>query len=111
MPAITNWNVKWGTETKQYSAEDLNKGINLAWDFQDNPFCDAFNKVDAAVATKQAYETQQVKKEFHSKERNSDFAAIVARTEAVRQPLADAVATAMQPVTHVIELTPATETE
>ena len=111
VPANTNWNVKWGTETKQYSAEDLNKGINLAWDFQDNPFCDAFKKVDAAVATKQAYETQRVKKEFHSKERNSDFAAIVARTEAVRQPLADAVATAMQPVTHVIELTPATETE
>ncbi len=62
----------------------------------------AFNKVDAAVAAKQVYETEQIKKAFDSPEAKVDFAKIVAETEAIRQPLADAIAAAMQPVTHTI---------
>ncbi|WP_182864699.1 SGNH/GDSL hydrolase family protein [Rhodopirellula sp. JC639] len=106
VPVGTRWQVKWGSEANTYTAEELADGINLAWDFPENPFCDAFDRVDDAVAKKQAYETRQVKKVFHGREGKVDFDAAVARTEAIRRPLAAAVAEAMQPVTHTIELHP-----
>ena len=102
----TKWEVQWGKELRQYTAEELAEGVNLAWDFPDNPFCESFDRVDNAVAKKQTYETEQVKKAFHSKEAKADFSAVVTQTEAIRQPLADAIAAAMKPVTHTIELRP-----
>lgn len=101
------WNVTWGATSRQYTSDELANGINLAWDFPVNPFTAAFNKVDAAVAQKQAYETEQVKRIFHGKEGRNDFDAAVKRTEAIRQPLADAIASAMQPVIHEIQIQPA----
>jgi len=98
------WQVKWGDVAKRYTTEQLQQGFNLAWEFEDNPFCETFDRVDTAVAKKQAYETEQVKRIFHGKEGQADFEAAVARTEAVRQPLADAIAAAMQPVIHTIEI-------
>ena len=101
------YRVKWGDATREYSAEELARGVQLAVDFPDNPFCDAFDKVDAAVAAKQAFETSQVKTAFHSVEARADFAKVVAETEAIRAPLAEAIAQALVPVTHTIEVTPA----
>jgi lysophospholipase L1-like esterase len=57
--------VTWGTTTKEFAAADLNKGINLASEFLDNPFCDQFNKVNAAVLAQQAHETDLVKQYMH----------------------------------------------
>jgi len=51
----------WGGQSRTYSAVQLSRGVNLAADFPDNPFADSFNRVDRAVAAKQAYETRQVK--------------------------------------------------
>ena len=45
--------VTWGTEGKVFSKQALETGINLAAEFLDNPFKDAFAKVDAAVLEKQ----------------------------------------------------------
>lgn len=104
VPAESNWQVKWGDQSKTYTAEELAVGVNLAWDYSENPFCDAFDRVDNAVAKKQAYETEQIKKAFHSREAKTDFDAVVARTEAIRQPLADAIADALLPVVHTIEI-------
>lgn len=53
--------VTWGTVSKVFTKADLEKGINLAAEFPDNPFSAAFAKVDAAVATKQGYETMMIK--------------------------------------------------
>jgi len=103
-PAGTSWTVTWGSNSKTYKAEELAAGVNLAWDFAENPFCEAFDKVDAAVARKQAYETEQVKKIFHGREGRTDFEAAVKRTEAERQPLAEAIAAAFKPVTHTLEI-------
>ena len=100
------YNVIWGNTTKTYTASQLNAGVNLAEDFVDNPFCEAFNRVDEAVAAKQAYETQQIKKAFHSKEAKADMDKVVADTEATRAPLAQAIADAMQPVRHTISIQP-----
>lgn len=103
-PKPGNYRVTWGKHSREYSTEQLAAGVNLAWDFAENPFCEAFDRVDAAVGAKQAYETQQIKREFHSREARDDFDAVIKRTEAERRPLAEAIVKAMQPVTYTIEI-------
>jgi hypothetical protein len=102
------YRVQWGAESREYPAEELARGVQLAVDFPDNPFCEAFDRVDAAVAAKQAFETTQVKKEFHSREGQADFAKVVTETEAQRAPLAEAVSQALVPVRHTIQVTSVT---
>lgn len=97
------WKVTWGQQSREYSSEQLRQGVNLAWDFPTNPFSGAFHAVDSAVAKKQQYETEQVKRVFHGKEGKADFEAAVAATEKKRQPLADAIRAARVPVTHTIK--------
>lgn len=94
------YRVTWGNASREYTAAQLTTGINLAAEFIDNPFREAFDRVSQAVGQKQAYETEQIKKAFHSREARENFAAVVTETEAKRQPLAEAVVTAVQPVTH-----------
>ena len=101
-----SYRVKWGDASREYSAEELARGVQLAVDFPDNPFCEAFDKVDAAVAAKQAFETTQVKQVFHGPQGRADFPKVVAETEAQRAPLAEAISQALVPVTHTIEVTP-----
>ena len=101
-----SFRVQWGNVSREYSADELTRGVQLAVDFPDNPFCDAFEKVDAAVAAKQAFETTQVKEVFHGPEGQADFQKVLAETEAQRAVLAAAISTAMLPVRHTIEITP-----
>ncbi|MGB7343954.1 MAG: SGNH/GDSL hydrolase family protein [Pirellulaceae bacterium] len=98
--------ITWGEHSQVFAAADLQTGINLADKFVDNPFCDAFNRVDEAVAAKQAFETHQVKKVFHSKEAKLDFQKAVKETEAERKPLVEKIATAFEKVTHTIKVSP-----
>jgi lysophospholipase L1-like esterase len=102
--AAEKYRVTWGAESRSYTADELAKGINLAEDFANNPFCEAFNKVDAAVAAKQNYETRQIKDLFHGPEGRADLAATVALTEKTRAPLVEAVRKAFVPVTHTIKI-------
>lgn len=101
----SQWMVQWGEQTGEFRGSQLSAGISLAVEFPVNPFTESFNAVDAAVAKKQAYETQQIKKAFRSSDAKADFQEVVRKTEAIRQPLADAIAKAMKPVTHRITLT------
>ncbi len=126
-----NYTVKWDGYARVFSAERLAKGINLAEEFDVNPFSQAFAKVDAAVAAKQAYETKQVKQIFHelikgkfnteedikdeeikqlfalkTADGKLDGEKIIAETEKKRTQLADAIKAAFVPVTHVIAVTP-----
>lgn len=96
--------ITWGTGYRSYTREDLAKGVNLADDFALNPFTDAFNRVDAAVAAKQAYETRQIKMLFHGDEGAADMEAIAAVTEKARQRYVEALAAARVPVEHVIKI-------
>ena len=102
----TNYAVTWGNESRTYTAAQLASGVNLVDDFAVNPFSEAFEKVDAAVAAKQKYETRQIKDLFHGPEGKTDITTTVALTEEVRAPLADAIATAFVPVTHTILIEP-----
>jgi lysophospholipase L1-like esterase len=99
------YRVEWGDQSKEFSAGELTSGINLAEEFPQNPFTQAFDRVDQAVAAKQAYETKQIKQVFHGQQGRADFEKAVAETEAQRKPLADAIDAAMVPVTHVITIT------
>jgi len=96
--------VTWGTETKSFTAAEARAGINLADQFSINPFSAAFERVDAAVLAKQSYETKQVKQIFHGAKGKQDFAAAVRETEAEREPLAAAIATAMVPIEHQLTI-------
>lgn len=98
------YQVTWGDKSKQFSEEDLDKGVNLADEFYENPFSEAFDRVDGAVAAKQAYETHQMKQVFHGPEGKADFEKAVVDTEAKRQPLADAIRAALVPVRHEISV-------
>jgi lysophospholipase L1-like esterase len=53
--------VTWGSESKEFTKEQLAKGINLAAEFAKTPFDAAFAKFMGAVAAKQAYETPMIK--------------------------------------------------
>lgn len=99
-----SYKITWGSETKHFNAEQLGRGINLADEFQVNPFSEAFAKVDSAVAKKQAFETTQIKQTFRSAEAKVDMEAVVAKTEKEREPLVAAIKEAFVPVTHTIKI-------
>jgi hypothetical protein len=99
-----NYKINWGDETKTYTAKQLEAGVNLADEFQVNPFSDAFAKVDAAITAKQSYETKQIKQTFRSPEAAADMEAVAAKTEAEREPLVAATKAAFVPVTHTIRI-------
>ena len=101
-----NYAITWGSETRTYSAAQLVTGINLAEDFSVNPFSEAFNKVDNAVADKQKYETRQIKELFHGPEGKADPDATAALTEKARQPLTQKISAALVPVKHTIHIQP-----
>jgi hypothetical protein len=96
--------VTWGETSKTYTAEELAAGVNLAADFETNPFSEPFKTVDEAVAKKQSYETRQIKDLFHGPEGHADMAMTAALTEKVRAPLAEAVAKTFVPVRHTITI-------
>ena len=108
------YRVTWGTESKTFSAAQLERGINLAAEFPANPFGDAFAKVDAAVAAKQEFETREMKTDFRPKgNQHPTIDDVIAQTEKVvkedeqtHEKLAAAVHDAFVPVTHVIKITP-----
>lgn len=53
--------VTWGKASKEFAKADLEKGINLAAEFLDNPFCPEFQRVEALVRQKQEFETMMIK--------------------------------------------------
>lgn len=98
--------ITWGDQTKTYKAENLRKGINLAADFIENPFLEAFQKVDSAVFKKQQYETRQIKQLFHGQEFQFEPEAVVELTENVRKRYADSIEATFVPVIHEITIKP-----
>ncbi len=102
----SNYKVTWGDQSKDFSAKELSKGINLTEQFAPTPFCEAFGKVDAAVAAEQEYETKQIKKIFRGPEAKADMEAVAAQTEKERAPLAEAIKTAFVPVTWTLKIQP-----
>jgi hypothetical protein len=59
--------VTWGNATKEFTAEKLAKGINLAAEFLDNPFSQPFRKVEEQINSQQAMEVGLVKTLLHNR--------------------------------------------
>ncbi len=53
--------VTWGTESKEFTSEQLTAGINLAAEFAKSPLDAPFIQLVIAVNAKQAYETPMIK--------------------------------------------------
>jgi lysophospholipase L1-like esterase len=101
-----HYKVTWGEMSRDYTPQQLKRGINLADDFPDNPFLGAFRKVDEAVAAQQAYETKQIKELFHGAAGKADMEKTAADSERERASLVAAVHAAFVPVTHTLSITP-----
>lgn len=105
-PKAANYTVKWGEQTRNYTAAQLTTGINLAKDFTDNPLVPAFKRIQDAVTKKQDYETRQIKTLVHGPEGAVDMEATVALTEKTREPLERAVLASKIPTQHALTITP-----
>jgi hypothetical protein len=105
-PKAASYKVTWGNASHVFKAADLSGGINLAQEFLENPFSDAFKKVDQAVADKQAFETDEIKKMMHGNEGKADMEGTVKRAEEKRAGLVAAVNAAFVPVTHTLKIEP-----
>lgn len=53
--------VEWGGASKTFARAQLEKGINLAAEFPDNPFSDPFHKLEEVVVRKGIYENFMTK--------------------------------------------------
>jgi lysophospholipase L1-like esterase len=58
--------VTWGKAAKEFSADQLANGVNLASEFLDNPFSEPFQEVEAAIRRQQDFETPLVKNMMHN---------------------------------------------
>ena len=54
--------VTWGAAKKTFPCAQLEKGINLAAEFIENPFVGPFQRLDRIVQQKQQYETNMIKR-------------------------------------------------
>jgi lysophospholipase L1-like esterase len=108
--------VKWGASEKTFTAEQLAKGINLAAEFLDNPFNDAFAKVENAVKAQQAFETPATKILLHGINFPAWQANLPEETDTLKKLQSAVVGkskkleadarNAFMPVRHTLELTP-----
>jgi lysophospholipase L1-like esterase len=104
--------VTWGAEAKTYSAQVLEKGINLAAEFPDNPFSAPFKAVQDKIAEQQAYETTASKGILHSlpdwKKALPEAADLLDQIQAKVVPkwqsMRDATEAALIPVKHEIKI-------
>lgn len=105
-PKAKSYTVTWGGASKQYTAEELTTGVNLAKDFENPPTAAAFAAIQDAVAAKQVYETRQIKNLVHGPEGGVDAEATFALTEKTRKQFVDAVRAACKPADHELQVTP-----
>ncbi len=108
--------VTWGTESREFTREQLATGVNLAAAFARTPFDGAFRKLLQAVAAKQNFETPMIKsmvtsfRQF-SPESSSDrelsgaFAKVGEQLSRRQQQLHEAARKTIQPVQHTITVT------
>ena len=92
--------ITWGGASRRYCAADLEHGINLAEEFVSTPFMAAFRAVNELVLAKQSLERDMIWKVFYFGYDESK----IARYEAQRGELIQAIHAAFVPVVHTIEV-------
>ena len=109
--------ITWGTQSKEFTKEQLEAGINLAAEFPTTPFDEPFMKLMEAVATKQQFETTAIKNlvtnfRLFGEDAKSD-AELAAAFETVRKKVGEKHAAhhasarkRIQPVKHKLKVEP-----
>jgi len=112
--------VTWGGHSKVFDKSELEHGVNLAEEYIPNPFNPAFEKVEAAVSAKEAYETDMIKvlsqglgtwrSDFKGNTEVISAIDLLEKSLRERWNALDAeVKSSFTPVTHTISLESATE--
>jgi lysophospholipase L1-like esterase len=108
--------VAWGGESKEFTREQLESGINLAAEFSRTPFDAQFRKVVQAVGAKQNFETTMIKSmvtgfRLFNAEAKEDaelagaFAKVGERLTTRQQQLDAEMRKAIEPVKHTVTVT------
>jgi lysophospholipase L1-like esterase len=107
----TKAKITWGSETHEYSGDDLAKGVNLMDQFMDNPFAGPFSKVNQAVQMQQAYEEALMQTCMHNlKNYQNTFPGVDGLEQwqtqgmALRETLYKRVQAMVTPVDHAIKI-------
>lgn len=104
--------VTWGEASKEFSADALAKGINLAAEFLDNPFAEPFRKVEDVISKQQAMELPLIKSLLHSlpqyieilPDEKATFEGLAGKALARDKEARAASAAAVVPVKHTIRI-------
>ncbi|MGE9291407.1 MAG: SGNH/GDSL hydrolase family protein [Puniceicoccales bacterium] len=107
--------ITWGEMSRNYTAEELAAGINLAADFSTSPFSTPFREVSAKVKTQQRFEETAIKSLLHSliswrnlfPEEDETFLMLQTRVIEKDDEFRRAAREAVVPVRHSIRITPA----
>jgi len=110
--ATALYHVRWGQVARVFSGGDLGRGINLAAEFLDNPFCGPFQSVEQAARKQQEFETPLTKVLLHTlpqfrelvPEESAALDRVAAAAIARDQALAEASSAAVVPVRHVLRV-------
>jgi hypothetical protein len=107
--ATGNVKITWGDKSKEFPADQLAKGINLAAEFLDNPFVPAFLKVHQAVQSQQAYETPIIKGLVNSRlhvppDAQTAIDKVIDTAAEQDAALRNVAAKTVAPVTHTIKI-------
>ncbi|MGC9035695.1 MAG: SGNH/GDSL hydrolase family protein [Verrucomicrobiia bacterium] len=108
--------VKWGDQTKEFTKEQLQSGINLAAEFSQTPFDRQFNALLKAISTKQNFETVLIKnlitnfRHFPNEKADPEvaraFDTLTTKLMMKEAQLHADVVKQITPVNHRIEITP-----
>jgi len=109
--------VTWGEETREFTREQLEAGVNLPSAFARTPFTENFGNLLKAVATKQNFETAMIKsmvtgfRQFNEQRKGDGelaaaFAQVGRRLAARQQELHAAARSTIEPVKHTLTVTP-----
>lgn len=110
VPAGKKIKITWGDSSKEFTADQLSKGINLADEFLDNPFVEPFRELDKLARAQQNFETVMIKNLVHGVKYdlpdNPELIEPIAKATSKRQQILSekAVAAAATPVTHTIRI-------
>jgi len=107
-----NMKVTWGDQSKIFLSSDLEKGVNLAAEFLDNPFNAPFTKVENAIRHQQDFETSAVQDMLHSisnwtqsfPDQQSTFDQFKQSISGIDDNLRQTAAATVTPVQHTIKV-------
>jgi len=106
------YKVTWGDVSKQYTGGELGKGINLAAEFLDNPFCEPFRRIEEIFRKQQIFETRLTRFLLHripdflryAPETKEDFDGIIEKLCQKDKEMAASSAASVVPVRHSIKI-------